>query len=292
MSRKISLVEKRIWLLEFESGLSEYSLHKKHKKDIRTIKSGLDTARLDRNYNDAKVGMMKGVLLKHQGRLLERLHEYQLSVKVTKEDAEVLSWYPGDKSVFSKKSVIKTSEEPSDPVTTMLQQHLTNDKLWKLIDEWAQAQNANMIAREVLQRRIFSVLKGTGYPVVDQGSIIKPCLYADTVGPLFYRWALIAVFSPRKSAGPEQEIVARTEQCAVMFRGTVLVEASNNPEEDRTTLIKAYQRVRRLAEVQQVLDTQDTLKQVVEKLHRVIDEILLIDYVPGDCRVCRRMSQL
>ncbi len=290
MSRKISMVEKRQWLQEFESGLSEHSLQKKHKKDIRTIKDALESARLGRDYSAARVEMMKDVLLKHQGRLLERLHRYQATISIPEVDLTVLSWYQGGGSVFSEKSTLKTPPEPDDPVTEILQQHLKGDKVWKLINDWQEAYLRNMAAREALQRRIFTRLKANGYPIVDRGNIGKLCLYLNTVGPLFYSWALASADSPQKSVHPAEEIAANTENNTVMYRGSVLIGAPTNLEEATAKLKKAYWSVSQLDEVQVVMETQESMKTITEKTQRAIADILLLDYIAGECEVCRRMS--
>ena len=291
MSRKISMVEKRKWLEEYETGLSEYSLCKKYHKDIRTIKDGIEAARLNRDISAARIQVMREVLIKHQSRLLERLRQIQLSIKAPKEDLEVLSWRHEEGSVFSKGMPPKPSTNFDDQVTSMLREHLPKEKLWKLIDGWSQAQIANAGAREALQRKIFSIIKALGFPLCDQSSQNEPCLYIDIVGPMFYRWGLKAAFSPEKYVGPEDDIVTRAEQHAVMFRGTVLTDAADNLEETRTALIKAFRRVRRLEEVQKVKATQEALEDLVKNAQQAIEEILLMDYVAGDCPVCRRLSQ-
>ena len=193
------MVEKRQWLQESESGLSEHSLHKKYKKDIRTVKNGLESARINRDYSAARITLMKDVLSRHQGRLLERLREYQKLISVPELEVAVLSWYRGDNSVFSGESPVVESQELDDPAAIMLHQHLKNDKLWKYIEDWQKTYQANMKTREALQRRILFRLKRLGYPVVAAGATRKPCLYAHTVGPLFYQWALQAAFYPEKA---------------------------------------------------------------------------------------------
>jgi hypothetical protein len=287
MSRKISMVEKRGWLQEYESGLSEHSLHKKYNKDIRTIKDALENARLDRDYSAARVEMMKDVLLKHQGRLLERLHRYQATISIPEADLAVLSWYQGGGSVFSKESTPKNPIEPVDAITEMLQQHLKNDKLWKLIKEWQEAYHSNITARESLQRKIFTRLKAIGYPVVDTTERGVPRLYINTVGPLFYSGALLST----SSAPQEQEIVAKAENNAVMYRGNVLIGSPTNLQEACLTLIKAYRRMSRWDEVQTVLTTQDALKKITGDAQRAIEDVLLLDFIPGECNVCQRMSR-
>lgn len=290
MSRKISLVEKRQWLQEYESGLSEHSLHKKYKKDIRTIKTGLDNARVDRDYSAAKIEMMKETLIKHQGRLIERLHGYQSSVKVPEIDYEVLSWYQGDKSVFSNESSISQTGESNDLVDDMLQQHLKGDKVWKLIEEWRETYRVNIAAREGLQLEIFKRLKRIGYPVVSANDNPKPFLYVNTIGPLFYKWAVVKAFSPQKAANPDQEIAIDNHLPGVMYRGNTLVEAPNNLEETKRTLIKVFRKITQLPEVKAIVETQEALEKITNKTQRAIEEILLIDYIAGDCNVCRRLA--
>jgi len=292
MSRKISIVEKRNWLQEYESGLSEHSLRKKHHKDLRTIKTGLEEARLNRDLSAARVEMMKDVLFKHQQRLQERLRDYQSSIKVPDSDASVLSWYQKENSVFSKESPIKPNELSSDQVTEMLQQHLKGNKIWKLTEDWQRAHVNNLLARETLQLVIFNKLKRLGFPVSDIVTRGKTSLCSVTVCPLFYRWALESTPTNKKIPGPEEEITADVERNGVMFRGNVLIESPESLEDACTRLKETYHRIKSLTEVKEVLNTHETVKNAAEKARRAIDDILLIDYIGGECPVCRQMSPI
>jgi hypothetical protein len=173
----------------------------------------------------------------------------------------------------------------------MLQQHLQGDKVWKLIMDWQAASRANIAAREALQRKIYKRLKAIGYPVVDTTNRGEARLYINTAGPLFYSGVLQSALSPSKPSTPQGEIVANVENNAVMYRGNILIGMPTDLEEAAMALKKAYQRVSRLDEVQKVLATQETLKIITEKTQHAIDDILLLDYITGECKVCQRMSR-
>lgn len=126
--------------------------------------------------------------------------------------------------------------------------------------------------------------------MVDASDICKPCLYIYTVGPLFYRGALLSASSTKKATDAEREIITNAENNAVTYLRNILIEAPTNPEEARAALLKAHQLVIGLDEVQKVRGTQEMLKRVTDKTRSAIDDILLIDYIAGECKVCRRMS--
>lgn len=291
MSRRISLVEKRHWLQDHEAGQSEYTLKKKYKKDIRTIKHGIEAARLDRDVSSARVAMMKDVLLKHQGRLLEKLQALRSSIAAPGYDHSPLSWHQREESVFSSRSIPSPAQAPEDPVMKMLQQHLAGDRLWKQAEEYRSRYQANMAAREELQRCIFRVLKGLGYPVVDGAHSRPPCLYADTAGALFYRSVLASALSLGNAVDVPREINTVSDQRTVVHRHFILSEGADDLEAVKRKLIRTYRRVSRLEEVSRVAETQKALETAVAKLQETVDGIVLMDYVPGECQVCRRMSR-
>jgi len=49
MSRKIPMVTKKQWLKEYEEGKSQSAIATKYRRDIRTIKKGIEEARRERD---------------------------------------------------------------------------------------------------------------------------------------------------------------------------------------------------------------------------------------------------
>ena len=71
----------------------------------------------------------------------------------------------------------------------------------------------------------------------------------------------------------------------------MLIDAPDNPEKARKMLIRAYRRICKLAELKVVVDTQETVKQAAAIARRAVHDILLMEYIAGECQVCRQLSR-
>ncbi len=73
MPKKISIQEKRDWLVEYENGKPIKDIAGDAKRDTRTINGALDDARRDRDARFARAELMKDALYKHQDLLRDGL---------------------------------------------------------------------------------------------------------------------------------------------------------------------------------------------------------------------------
>ena len=76
----------------------------------------------------------------------------------------------------------------------------------------------------------------------------------------------------------------------VTYRHSTLAEAPGNETQTRLNLIAAYDDIIVSTELTNVVLSTRKLTEVVEMIKSKIDNILLINYIPGRCDVCRRLG--
>lgn len=305
MPKKIPFEEKEKWLEEIENGKSEAAVVSKYKHDKRTIRDGIEEVRQVRDVRLARIELLKEVIQKHQNRLQDELKGILRHFEHT-YDLAPLSWYRGNNSVFSENQVARESKysrftkrgRPSftDGVSMLdlLRQHLRGDKtkLWTPMVQWEKVHNTYLIDRGLLQKKVINVLESrTRYKVVDaKDPITPPLIYSHVAGDLLYKSALGSVEDFGRTPLDENDIVPETGRGIVTYHNSILAEAPKNEEQTRQNLIAAYRDIRASAELKRVIRSTMVLQRAEEKIKPVIEDILLLDFIPGRCSVCQRLG--
>lgn len=306
MPKKIPIEEKRRWLKDYESGKSEAAIASKNRRDIRTIRSGIEEVRREQDVRLARMELLKEALRKHQESLEDELRDILKEIENSPYDLAPLSWYRGGNSVFSAKEAGQEKEnsrfakqgrrsaQEAVTILDLFRQHLKSDKskLWTWLTQWEKAHDAYLSDRKPLQRKVIAILENrTGYGVVDaREQATPPCLYAHVAGYWFYKSALDLILSPGHSYLNEDDIVADTQRGTVTYRNSILAEAPGNEEQTRQNILAAYHDIRTSEELSNVVNSTRNLKKAEEKVKLIIESILLLGFIPGRCVVCQRLG--
>lgn len=78
MPRKVSMVTKKQWLTEYDEGKTQISIANEHKRDVRTIKKGIEDARRERDITFARAELLKEALRKHNSDLMSLLEQLMI----------------------------------------------------------------------------------------------------------------------------------------------------------------------------------------------------------------------
>jgi hypothetical protein len=72
--------------------------------------------------------------------------------------------------------------------------------------------------------------------------------------------------------------------------GMVLAEAPGEEEECKANILVSLKEVLESAEAAKVKKTDADLVEATVKAKRAVEEVLLLELVTGECRVCRRLG--
>jgi hypothetical protein len=304
MPKKFSITDKNKWLDDYENGKSESSIANDSMCDIRTVRRAIEEARRGRDAQAARIDLLKRAVLKHQERLTNKLGELLSTLTMPPHDWAVLSWVESGQSILRESDLdmedsvedevgdaFKKSDAQADMVEDMLRQHLRGDKLWKILVRREKAYSLHRLARIALQYKVVGLLEEeTGYKLEARGDVPPPFLYSYTTGDLFYRMTLARPFGDSESDDWQDEIVVDTSANYVKFRNSTLAEAPGKADECRKNLLDAFRKMKILPEVTRVVNTYKELEESTSKAKHAIEEIRLLDLVPGVCKVCRRLG--
>jgi hypothetical protein len=303
MAKKIPIDVKRKWLEKYETGTPVIAIATKNKSDTRTVQKALDDARRERDARYARSELMKEALRNHQDTLKIELDNIVKNLEVPRIDFAPLSWYQGDKSIFSIDNtdisaytvgVAKGAGKPRETITTpieLLRQHLKNDKVWKLLGQCDKAYAAHIADRASYQRKIKYLLEyKTGFKLADRDIKPQRFLYSYIIGPSIYESSIGVVFEGRNNREFEDDVRTDTQTGTVKYRNSIMAEVPGNEEKCRQGILGAFEELLKLPELKNVQDSYKLLKEISGKSRQVAEEISLLGFIPGSCRVCQRLG--
>jgi hypothetical protein len=305
MPKKPSLIDKRNWLEKYEGGKSEAAIASESKRDIRTIKNGIEEARRETDIRLARAELLKDALRKHQDSLEGELRNILRDINLPNSDLAPLSWYRDNGSIFTAtESIEKTDERyqtfkvgrksatETTTVLDLLRQHLKTDKLWKWLAQWEKTLASHLAARKKFQRKVVAVLEEkTQYKVIDDRDVAAPpFLFSNTTGHLLYKSAMDSPFGSGHSGKMEDNMITDTQRGVVTYCGSILAEAPGYEEVTRSNILDAYRELLASEELTNVTVTFQILKESVARVRQAVEEILLLGFVPGQCNICRRLG--
>lgn len=312
MPRKFSIADKKKWLAQYDNGKSEVSIAKGSKCDARTVKKGIQEARREQDAQMARAELLKHALIKHQDNLLESLRGILASITLPSRDWEPLSWYHEGDSVFDRDIVsIESLHKPhalsaellgtdtqADMAQAMLEQHLKRDKLWKHLAQWQKACDDHRAKRTALQLKAAVILQEkTGCRMIDRDvdeknrAIKPPFLYSYTTGPLLFKMALHYAFGDHDADKWQSRVVADTGTHHVKYGpGTILAEVPGEEEKCRQKILNAFNEIKSSPELKETINSFRNLESIMPKVRQIIEEILILELVPGRCDVCERLG--
>jgi hypothetical protein len=305
MPKKISIIEKRAWLEEYESGKPELEIAKSKSRDTRTVKKALDDARRDRDARYARSELMKEALCSHQDALKKELTGLIRSLESHRDDFAPLSWNQGAKSVFTWAGGVEdlgyipgisasrrnSNIRAASPAVDLLRQHLRNDKVRSILAQWEKAYIAHITARVSLQRKVVAMLRQkTRYDVFDRPPESPPYLFSYTAGSVLYQDIVCLALGLHTKSDLEQDIVTDSQDGTVKYHNSILARAPGDERSCRDHILEAYRELLKAYEYRLVESSYRELDKLAVKARQAAEDIVLLGYIPGQCRVCQRLG--
>lgn len=301
MPKKISPNERRQWLERYDSGESEASIAQNAHRDVRTVKKCIALTRRERDLHGARVELLKNALKQHHDRLLNTIKEVEPALVVPARDLwgtwqhDTIPSSPlaliGSTAIYEPGKGWKvTLATENKPEWGLIQEHLKGDPLWNSLNIWRKALAAYVDDRWKLETRCAQLLvEKTGYKLVDR-SDKPPFLYAWTILDLVCQLVLNKSSIIEKAKNLEDMLVADTEDGVVWYNKKKLAEAPGAEEQCKENILTALDKTFELSEAEKIRVSYQELVVANINARKTVADILLMELVPGECRVCRRLG--
>jgi len=302
MSRKISMVTKRQWLKEYEEGKPEIAIATRYKRDVRTIKKGIEEARRERDITFARADLLKEALRKHNADLMNLL-EQLAGVLQPLPTSQAIPWqesdtwpltFPGGEAQYETWPDVRVSNVTLDiePEARwqLLLEHLKHDPLPKTLRDWKRTLSSHIEARVSLKQELAELLESkTGYQLENKPAGDR-CLFTSAVDHLF-DYLLMGLPHSIDIARMVNNIAADSNTGQVKYgEGTTLALAPGEEEDCKNNIIDALKELSTKEAMGTVITTYEMHRTSSDKASKAVEEIRMMGLVPGQCRICRRLG--
>lgn len=304
MPKKISPNDMRHWLKQYDSGKSEAAIAKAAHRDVRTVKRRIAQARRERDASGARVELLKNALKQHQDRLLNVVKEVESGLVMPTRDLLRAYWqitptstlgFVGSTATYeTEKGWIVTLVAESKLEWGLVQEHLKGDPMLASLTAWRKAFAAHIDANVNFSAKCAASLMGkTGYKLVAQTvdrSDEPPFLYSWSTLDLIFQAALDKALGVVQTKNLEEMIEVHTDSGILWYGGNKLAEAPGEEERCKGNILAALEEAIESTEAAKMGQTYRELEEATKKAGRAVEEILLLELVPGECRICRRLG--
>jgi hypothetical protein len=306
MPKKFSIVVMREWLRRYEEGEPEVSIATKAHCDVRTMKKGLEVARREREVASARTELLKESLWGHQKDLMHVVDGLRstfvmpapdLMIGKDKYGAPLPIALPGARAHWLLRTGFAVDVSGEDTTLwKLLRQHLEGDPVWGHLDSWKSLMSAHLGDRVALRDKTAWLLaERTGFQVIEDGGATpeKDFIYGVAVDfwyHVYLQWALVS----KDEAFLKKHIEGiRVTPTGYVERGQgspVIAYAPGSQEECSEAIIKALEELQESSEIENVKASFKVIEPPMSKARVALEDISLLRFVPGRCRVCRLLG--
>jgi hypothetical protein len=298
MPKKISPSEMREWLARYDSGESEAAIAKAEQRDTRTVKKCLAHARRESEAHGARVELLKNALKQHQDRMLKAIKEAESSMVLppntlwrgyNQEASPPKLGFIGSTVTRKEAEGWRVNIEVENrPEWELIQEHLKGDSMWISLNAWKKSFELYVESRMNLEAKCADLLRN--------GNLLEPRFLDDRITFDFIHQAILHKalgIEPKKEFEEMIQIDRETGELTAGLKwggNPILAKVPGQEESNQANLLAALEDLLKSEEIKKVRSTYRELEEAIKKARRAINEILLLELVPGECRVCRRLG--
>ncbi|AKG53087.1 hypothetical protein DGWBC_0403 [Dehalogenimonas sp. WBC-2] len=298
MPKKFDDVIQSAWLASFDQGKSTVEISREKKVDHRVVKKAVDRLILERQSRQARLELLKDALLKHNDKLMATLKGLKSTIATVDISKAPLSWQRdrhNPSSIFREREVslqeiqqIPLIQGTETKEWILLKQHLTNDKLWRLLKAWGKSNQTLHLAAVEAQYDLKEIIENnTGLPMIDKDEPSRPFVYSYTTGDIFYSFAL---GKPRVSSDEFIQGITIEPHGDIRRGGSILALARGQEENVRLGLVEAYKAWLASKAITRLTAASLELEDAAKKVRDRIDDLEMIEFIPGTCRICASLG--
>ncbi len=245
-----------------------------------------------------RLELFKERLGQHWDPLLNRVLGDLESIKVP-APGKALAWLCSEEAFAEPTAGALVRLEASDGITakvhqsseicwTLLGEHLPNDPIWEATKAWEAALAADLSARRNLCGAVSHYLANSrGLPIVERLTD-SPALMLCGVHMVVEE---ILAQIQGVSVGKFAEASMETTTSGEIRAGGVTIALAPGQEDSLSRLVrKAANEKEQFPERASAEESYSKLGECTERLLRIVEDLRLLPYLPGDCSVCRRVE--
>ena len=303
MPKKYKPEQKRQWLQYREQGKSDKWIANYVKCDVRTVVKGIDEAIREREAGAARIQLMKDKIGEHQTALVVVLDGIVSMLELPPYNLEIRKESNGNVAPVPLSGALVKPDAENELVLViheedslkweLLKEHLKGDKLWRMINRWRgpflehiKARVALVDAAQgLLEKETGLKLRESANDVPDKGGLLPVAV------KVFYELAICQALGVKNETNLEERLIGTPDGYVRNGPGgTDYTYAPGFQDECKEKILVALNKLHNSQEKNQVISSYVEAGKITEETKRVAEEISLMRWLPGRCRVCKRMG--
>ena len=303
MAKKYRPEQKRQWLQYREQGKSDKWIANYFKCDVRTVVKGIDEAIRGREAGAARIQLIKDKIGEHQTALVVVLDGIVSMLELPPYNLEIHRESNGHVAPIPLSGALVKPDTENELVLVvheedslkweLLKEHLKGDKLWRMINRWRSPFLEHIKTRVALLDAAQRLLeKETGLKLIKRANEVpdKGGLFPVAV-KVFYELAICKALGVKNETNLKERLIGTPDGYVRSGPGgTEYAYAPGFQDECKEKILVALNKLHKSREKGKVISSYIEAEEITEETRIIAEEISLMRWLPGRCRVCKRMG--
>ena len=299
---KVSVNEMRDWLYQYELGKGKEAIAKDAGRDVRTIDKYLAQARKEADLRAARRELLTRVLITHNNELLAAVKNIMEALQIPNAQLELRqddagNWFeiplPAAKAYHQSGGTRILLQDENSKRSKLLSEHLGSETLLLQLSNWKKAMASHIDFRKALKAKLLELMQSNPGLSVVKGTYDKPkdpVLY-QAVGEILVPVYVNRAFDVPGGTDPERNLKIDSEgYVSLLGTGTHLGWLSQEGSKFLDKMIEALYELGQSQEFRQLKSSYPSVLQITRRFRDEFEEINLLGYIAGRCRVCERLE--
>ena len=300
---KVSVSEMREWLYKYELGMPVEKIAKDATRDTRTVLKYLAQARKEADLRAARQNLLTQALTKHNDNMLKVVTNVLQALEVPGAQVEMRqddqdNWLEipltATKGIPTTKGFLIELHDEDSVSWGLLAEHLGVDSPLERILAWKKPMADYLNVMKAFKLKISETMSTkTGLDVVKETyeKPVKPVLFQavkDTLFPIFVNRAM----NIPDGTDPEHNLkIDQAGYVSILGTGTHFGWLSQEGGKFLDKMLEALNELGQSNEFRQLKSSYHGVQQITRKFRDEFEEISMLGYIAGRCRVCERLEK-
>jgi hypothetical protein len=301
--KKVSVIEMREWLYQYELGKSKKAIANDTERDERTIDKYLAQARKEADLRAARKELLTRVLMTHNNELLAVVKNIVVALQVPVSQLELRqddngNWFeipfPAAKAYPESDGTRIVLQDENTKRWKLLSEHLGSETLLLKLANWKKAMASHIDFRKALKVKLIELMQGkTGLSVIKESydKPTTPVLY-QAVGDILVPVYINRAFSIPDGTDPEHNLkIDIGGYVSLLGTGTYLGWLSTEGGKLLDKMIEALYELGQSQEFLELESNYPSINRVTNELQDEFEDLTLLGYIAGRCSVCEKLER-
>ena len=296
MPKKLQPREILDFLERYDAGTGIETIAKAVKKDPRVVRKHIEAAMRQRDLKAAQRRLLENSLYKHQEDLMAVIKDLGNVLQVPPLDTVVGLKNKGDILELPHSRAYMGADEytglkfeaESRRTWELLREHIPRDPLWNTVDNWRVGVLKDINVRQKLWRSIAKRAEEELGHKIQEPTGAPPYLTSYCPQLIYEHVLYELVGMGSKPIDPEK--FREEADGSVKYLGRLIARLRGSSKEFIKKFIRLFDEPEKWDQSEELRRCYSEAGQLTRKGFRVVEELQLLHFIPGQCAICRRLG--